>query len=392
MRSASALSTHPLATHAVGETVGHLLDAGGPAPEVALVAVTPAWVGALEDIADAARSLLAPATTIGACSSVVIGGERVAEGPAVAVAGIWADGADRCAGPLARPVRLGADGTLPTRLRRAGGTLVLLADPFGRPLDDLADEVAATSPDLDLVGGAVAAADRPGGSRLVLDDAVHTDGAVGVLLSPDVPAAVVAAQGALPIGEPMTVTRVEADGRILVELAGRPALEQLLAAVGDLAPERRPGDPRAVRLGLALRDGVDGADPSDVVLVDVEGAERARGALGLGEAVPAGATVQFHLRDGASVGEDTGRLLEGRRPVAGWLFTDPSRTGAGPVGTTHVAVDASRIVDAAPDASVAGLGCVRQVATICGRPRTLDGCAAGLLVGERAGRPLSEIT
>ena len=52
-------------------------------------------------------------------------------------------------------------------------------------------------------------ASAPGGNRLVLDDAVHTDGAVGVLLGPEWPVTTVVSQGCRPIGDPFTVTRAE---------------------------------------------------------------------------------------------------------------------------------------------------------------------------------------
>ena len=37
--TAAALSEHPLATHAVGECVGQLLEAGGPGPDLVAIFV-----------------------------------------------------------------------------------------------------------------------------------------------------------------------------------------------------------------------------------------------------------------------------------------------------------------------------------------------------------------
>ena len=60
VRIASTLSEHPLATHAVGECAGALLEAGGHSPDLVLLSVTPPLTGALEDILGATRALLAP--------------------------------------------------------------------------------------------------------------------------------------------------------------------------------------------------------------------------------------------------------------------------------------------------------------------------------------------
>ena len=65
-------------------------------------------------------------------------------------------------------------------------TLVLLADPFSFPVDAFLAGLAEQRPTSPCVGGLASAARGPGGNRLVLDGAVHDDGAVGVLLPPGV--------------------------------------------------------------------------------------------------------------------------------------------------------------------------------------------------------------
>ena len=79
------------------------------------------------------------------------------------------------------------------------------------------------------------AARGPGGNRLVLDGAIHDDGAVGVLLDAAASPTTVVSQGCRPVGHPFIVTRAERN--VLYELAGRPALERLLEMVEELTPE-----------------------------------------------------------------------------------------------------------------------------------------------------------
>ena len=64
MPFAAALSEHPLATHAIGEIVGDILDQlaleDGEAVDFATVFVTAPHVGVLEDVASTVRALLHP--------------------------------------------------------------------------------------------------------------------------------------------------------------------------------------------------------------------------------------------------------------------------------------------------------------------------------------------
>ena len=58
-RYAAAASRHPLATHAVGEVAGEILDAlGGTTPDLLVWFMTPHHVGTLDEIHGALRSLL----------------------------------------------------------------------------------------------------------------------------------------------------------------------------------------------------------------------------------------------------------------------------------------------------------------------------------------------
>ena len=78
---------------------------------------------------------------------------------------------------------------------------MLLTDPFTFPAEGVLDRLRAKAPGLQVVGGMASAAQSPGGNRLVLDDAIHVDGAVGVLLDPAVVSGTVVSQGCRPVGQ-----------------------------------------------------------------------------------------------------------------------------------------------------------------------------------------------
>ena len=122
-------------------------------------------------------------------------------------------------------------------------SMLLLADPFTFPVDTLLQRLRPDEPGLAVVGGMASAGVRPGENRLVLDDSLHPDGAVGVLLSEDVSPQSVVSQGCRPIGRPYIVTH--ADGQLIYELGGKPALERLLSTLGHLSQPTTDSPSRA---------------------------------------------------------------------------------------------------------------------------------------------------
>ena len=306
---ATALSEHPVPADAVGACLGDLLEAGGPGPAAVVVAVTEALAGALEDVVDATRRVLGPEALVAVTVGGVVGGAReVTDRAAVMMFAVW----DHAGGvaPL-RTVRLSTrpspDGVLTDGLdglRNAVGTLVLFADPFSIDAEGLLDDLATVAPELRVVGGMLSAARHAGGHRLMLDGATWTDGAVGVLLPPDVVGATLVSQASRPIGPTFTVTAVadaaSTDGAsVLTELAGRPARAQLDALLAGLEPELR------VLAGPGLFVGR--VHPDQVEQLTLLGGDAGTGGLAVAGSVEVGDAVRFEVRDPAVV---EGELLE----------------------------------------------------------------------------------
>ena len=317
----AALSEHPVPATAVGEVAGQVLEKLGPAPDLAVLFVTPPHAGALEDAAAALHDILRPGMLLGCAAVSVVGTRREVERtPAVS---LWAGRF----GP-AVPVRLTAartvDGAVfdgwPDDLAFEPSTLVLLADPFSFPVEAFHADLAARHPGLRVVGGNASGAVGPGGNRLVLDDRVHLSGAVGALVGPGVEIETVVSQGCRPIGRPYIVTR--ADGTYVYELAGAPPLERLVEMSAGGIPE---SDLDLIDQGLHLGQVIDERkldfQRGDFLVRTVLGADQANGAIAVDDAVPVGATVQFHVRDAASADEDLRQMLSGLRADGALVFT-----------------------------------------------------------------------
>ncbi len=82
-RFAAAMSEHPIATHAMGEVVGQVVEALGEAPDLAVLFVT-APTGRARGHRRRRREMLQPTTLFGTTAVSVVGGDReVEEQPAI---------------------------------------------------------------------------------------------------------------------------------------------------------------------------------------------------------------------------------------------------------------------------------------------------------------------
>jgi small ligand-binding sensory domain FIST len=370
-RCAAALSEHPVATEAVGEVVGEVLDTVGAAPDLAALFVTTPHTGALEDMAPAVAATLEPKVLVGATAGAVLAGRRgVEETAAVA---LWAGRLDAPVRPTRLTARQTPDGWSLEGLDNAGddGTLVVVADPFTFPVAALLDEARRRTPGLRVIGGLASAARRPGGNRLVLDGALFADGAVGALVSPG-PDTVVS-QGCRPIGQPLTVTR--ADGRLLLELGGRPALERLMATLEALPEhERALAASGGLHCGIVVDEHKVDFSPGDFVIRGVLGVDREQGAVAVGDDVDTGAVVQFQVRDAATAGEDLMARLSGRHAGGALVFTCNGR-GTAMFGSPHH--DAAVLQDVIGPVAAAGMSCAGEIGPVGGR-NVLHGFTASI--------------
>jgi small ligand-binding sensory domain FIST len=363
-RFAAALSEHPVASHAVGEVAGEVLERfGGEEPDLVVLFVSPHFVGAMDDLTFALANLLEPRVTLGATVVGVVGGAReVEDSPGVAVFAVSCPEARLT--PVALDVERTPDGAAVTGWPDLDGdpsTLLLLADPFSFPLDGFLARLREDRPDLQVIGGAASAARGPGGNRLVLDGRVTASGAVGVFLE-GLPVRAVVSQGCRPVGAPYVITRGE--GNRIHELAGRPAIDR----VQDTAAAATESDRALMRAGLHLGIVVDehrvDFERGDFLVRNVLGGDPETGALVVGDEVTVGQTVQFHVRDAAAADEDLREMLAGEDAAAALLFTCNGRGIRFFGEPDHDATVVDQLLGPLP---VAGAFCAGEVGPVAGR-------------------------
>jgi small ligand-binding sensory domain FIST len=366
---AAAISEHPVTADAVGEVVGEVLEQLAPAgpepaaaPDLALLFVTPAHLADIGEAVRAVRATLAPRTLLGCAAVSVVGGSREVErGPGVS---LWA-GYTGPLDPFHLTVSATPDGQTftgwPDNIPDDASALLLLTDPFTFPVDQLLARLAEDRPGLPVVGGLASAARGPGDNRLVLDDQVLTQGAVGAFLGPQVTVSTVVSQGCRPVGNPFVVTK--ADGNVVYELAGRPALERLQEVAQGLSEEDRELMSELVQLGRVIDEGRAEFGRGDFLVRTVVGADPETGALAIGDLVDVGSTTQFQVRDADSADEDLRQLVDGRSADGALLFTCNGR-GIRLFGTANH--DAGVVSESLAGTPIAGMFCAGELGPIGG--------------------------
>jgi small ligand-binding sensory domain FIST len=375
---AAGLSEHPLPTQATGEVVGQVLDSLGPEagpPDLALLFVTAPHAGAVEDIAAAVRATLHPRTLLGCTAESIVGGAReIEQRPGIA---LWA-GHTGPVTPFHLRVEPTPDGNAvvgwPEVPPQATPALIVLADPFSFPTDAFLERLQEDRPDLAVAGGLASGSTGPGGNRLVIDDRVVTDGAVGAFLGPGIDVATVVSQGCRPIGEPLVITKAERN--IVYELAGRPALERLQDVARSLPEDERELLSQGVHLGRVIDESKSEFGPGDFLIRNVLGGDPSNGAIAVGDLVEVGSTAQFQVRDAASADEDLRHLMQGRSAQGALLFTCNGR-GARFFGRPDH--DAEVVSEGLATTAVAGMFCAGELGPV-GRKNFLHGFTASVVL------------
>lgn len=173
---------------------------------------------------------------------------------------------------------------------------------------------------------------------MFFDDEVVTEGAVGVAFA-DLELLPCVSQGAAPLGPELTVTAAE--GNVISELAGRPALRALQTAIEALGDGERALISGGLLLGVVIDGGKPEYEQGDFLVRGLVGADPEKGTVTVGAPVEPGQVVRLHARDAASADLDLRQALALRRaalgggPPAGALMFTCNGRGRGMFGAPH---------------------------------------------------------
>jgi small ligand-binding sensory domain FIST len=364
LRCAAGLSETAAGADSFAEAASRAaLGLGGAPADAVLVFAGGANLAHADEGMAAVRDRLRPSALVGCGAQGVVGEGREVELGGVAV---WAASlAGGTADPFALEAEPAGEGALAVRgvpdLDRADA-LVALVDPFSFPVEPLLAEIAADHPGLPVVGG-LASARAEAGALLGPSGAVRA-GVVGLAFS-GVDVRPCVSQGARPVGPEMAITAAE--GNVIQELAGRPAVTRLREAVASLEPDERELAVRGLLLGIVVDPNKPDYERGDFLVRGVLGADAEAGSIAVGEHVRIGQTVRMQVRDAASAGDDLAAALdEGVRglaapPAGALVFTCNGRGSHMFSVADH---DAALVERALAGAPAAGFFCAGEIGPV----------------------------
>lgn len=379
-RVGAGLSVSPVAAEAAGEAARQARAGLEAAPvDLAFLFLSPEHFAESAEALEAVEAELAPANVLGCVAEGVVAGERELEaGPAAAV---WAASLPGAEIETFHSLAVGTDeGVAVTSfpdLDRAD-LVALLVDPFTFPAAGFLSKLNEEEDAAPVVGGLAAGGGEPDTQALFVDGEVVYEGAVGAVVR-GAPVRTVVSQGCEPVGRDAVITNAE--GNVVFELAGEPALERLK---GDLATltegQQRSAARGGVLAGLVIDENRSEYRRGDYLMRGLIGVDEDTGALAVGEPVRVGQTLRFHVRDAAAADEDLrenlSNAIDGDRVVGALLFTCNGR------GTNLFAApdhDARAVGELLGGDGVAGFFCAGEIGPVGGKP-FLHGFTATLAV------------
>lgn len=365
-RAGAAVSTAPDAAAAAAEAAEAAAQAlaGAPADLAVLFVSAHHGDGGAVAAATEVRRLLAPACLLGCLAQGVIGGSKEVEsGPAVSV---WAASLP---GARIDPFRVELDeedGSVELPDLGGASLVLLLADPYTLQATELVELLSDEYPGLPVVGG-LAIGGGPGSQALVLDETVEQAGAVGVAIS-GVAVQAVVSQGCAPLGPESVITRAE--GNVVFELAGKPALERLREIVSGLSDRERELASSGLLAGIVIDENRPSYERGDFLMRGILGADEEKGAIAIGQYVRVGQTLRFHARDAQTAHEDLyaaigEALATASGPPAGALLFTCNGRGRGMFGKPDH--DSTTLVDALGSPAVGGFFAGGEIGPVGGR-------------------------
>jgi len=171
----------------------------------------------------------------------------------------------------------------------------------------------------------------------------------------------VVSQGAAPIGPELEITA--ADGHVIAELEGAPALERLREVIVALDEHERSMIGGGLLVGMAVDFDHPDHRQHEFLVRSLLGADPEAGTVALGARVRPGQVIRLHARDAASADTDLREALElrrealGGRPPAGALVFTCNGRGAQMFGEPdHDAAVLERELAGAPAAGFFAAG------------------------------------
>jgi small ligand-binding sensory domain FIST len=294
-------------------------------PDLVVAFVSPHFIDEYDQVPQVIQDDLKAKNFIGCSASGLIGGGiEIEQKPAVSLVAAVLPDVTITTFHMVNPDLPDADAA-PDKWCQAVGVdpqhephFILLPDPFSFRIDNLVQGLDYAFPQAKKIGGLISGARRPNQNALFIQDKMYRNGAVGAALHGNIAVDTIVAQGCKPIGKTLTVTKCEK--QIILELDGKLAVEALQEVVERLTANEQELVRESLFIGIAMNEFALSHKAGDFLVRNIIGLEPNLGALVVGEVMREEQTVQFHVRDAASSGDELRMLLK--------QFRDASSGGA----------------------------------------------------------------
>jgi small ligand-binding sensory domain FIST len=386
MKAQAAIATGQNWREALDQAVPQLsMLADGTKIDITLLFASDAYAADFPALLAEVRRLTGGGVLLGCSGQGIIGpGREVEHEPAVSVQLFSLPGAALTPARLEPADVSGEDAprVLAERLGHSADRVsawLFFVDPFSVDSERLLALLAAGSDDVPLIGGLASGDFRRRQTFVFLNDDVFANGVAGVALGGAFTVRTIVSQGAMPIGEPWTIT--EADGNFIQTIGMRPALEVLAETFEKLPPELQRRAQSNVLVGLAIDEYRDQFERGDFLIRNLVAVDQEHGTIAVGAYPRVGQTIQFQLRDPVAADEELKAMLIrtqldlGDQQPVGALLCSCTGRGAGLFGAPDH--DAQALVERFGDLPVAGFFCNGEIGPV-GAKNFLHGYTASI--------------
>ena len=185
--------------------------------------------------------------------------------------------------------------------------LVVLPDVRCVSPEALVHQIDEDGKRLPIVGGA--ASGSPDGQDIYgwHDEQIVESGVAGMLLTGAFHTEIGVAQGCQPIGHLLEINRAE--GNVIYEVNGKPALEGLQGALESLSADELRQSGRVVFIGIAMDKENPAPQRGDFLVRNLVVYDKESGAIAVSENVSEGQFIQFHLRNSVSADKEIQEIV-----------------------------------------------------------------------------------
>jgi small ligand-binding sensory domain FIST len=276
---------------------------GGAPADLAVVFAAGAHLAAPEATLEGVHEALRPPALIGCGAGGVLGCGSEHEGGSTAVA-VWAASfGEGEAQTFHATASVENDMVTVMGMEDLAGAsgAILIPDPYTFPTDPLLHDLATRAPAVPVIGGLVSGRTDQDTGALFYGDELVDGGLVGVRFE-GIELLPCVSQGAAPVGPEMTITRAE--GNVIHELAGRPALDRIREVIEELDPRERTLVAGGLLVGLVVDGGRPEYEQGDFLVRQLLGADPVSGTLAIAAPVTEGQVLRLHARDATSADRD----------------------------------------------------------------------------------------